>query len=105
MSQFKSMRITIAKMSSVPNAMLSQRDVYVAWNRYSEDPRPVCFCVVFPAMQWVDWIETREDVRRRGYATEMLAAIEKERGEELIAEPATELGQLFCESLRGKNDL
>jgi hypothetical protein len=56
-------------------------------------------------MRWVDWIETREDVRRRGYATEMLAAIEKERGEELIAEPATELGELLCESLRQRNDL
>lgn len=99
MSQFKSLRLTVAKMSAVPNAMLSQRDVYVGWNRYSEDPRPVCFCVVFPGLRWVDWIETREDVRRRGYATEMLAAIEKERGEKLTAEPATELGELFCQSL------
>jgi hypothetical protein len=105
MSQFESTQLTIAKMSAVPNAMLSQRDVYVGWNRYGEDPRPVCTCIVFPEMRWVDWIETREDVRRRGYATEMLAAIEKERGEELIAEPATELGELLCESLRQRNDL
>jgi hypothetical protein len=56
MSQFKSLRLTIAKMSAVPNAMLSQRDVYVGWNRYGEDPRPVCTCIVFPEMRWVDWL-------------------------------------------------
>jgi hypothetical protein len=92
-------------MTAKPSGMLAERVIYVAWDRRSEDPRPVCTCIVFPEMRWVDWIETREDVRRRGYATEMLAAIEKERGEELIAEPATELGELLCESLRQRNDL
>ena len=99
MSQFASKRLTIAKMTAKPSEMLAERSVYVAWDRSVEDPWPVCFCVVFEQFSWVDWIETREDARRRGFATELINAIEHETGEQLELQPVTELGELFCDAM------
>lgn len=50
----------------------------------------------FPA--YLDWIQTSAGYERNGYATELVAAIEKDLGE-IVADGGTDVGELFCASL------
>jgi GNAT superfamily N-acetyltransferase len=64
-----------------PNVGLP-RDLFTAWCRDDDVPRPVCEVVIFvnPYGTYVEWVHVCENYRRQGIATEVLAGIEKRWG-------------------------
>jgi GNAT superfamily N-acetyltransferase len=58
------------------------RDLFTAWYREEDVPRPVCEIVLFvnPYGVYVEWAHVCEKYRRQGIATEVLAGIEKRWG-------------------------
>ena len=71
------------------------RDVYTAWYRNDDVPRPVCVVTLFAS--YVEWIEVTQILRREGIATEVLEGLELKYGL-LNYESASEEGEAFCES-------
>lgn len=77
------------------------RDVYLAFHRVEDIPRPICTVTLWG--NWVEWIETVEDWRRAGIATEMIHGLERHVGV-LEMDSATEAGEAFLQSLEAKGN-
>lgn len=76
-------------------ALGSARDVFTAWFREKDVPRPVCVVTLFG--NFVEWVHVSERFRRQGIASEVLEGIEKEYGV-LHMEGATDAGEAFVEA-------
>jgi hypothetical protein len=87
----------------------SGRDIYLAYERDEYMQAPVCTIVIFPnytirdsAVHRMDWIETHEEWRGCGAATEVLLALQKHIGPILSSGPTTPQGYCFLKSVRGQ---
>lgn len=72
------------------------RDVYIAFHRDEDLPRPVCVVTLFDAtaVNWVEWVEVPTDERRKGIATEVLRGLEQHVGS-LELSGVTDEGEAF----------
>lgn len=80
------------------------RDVFTAWYRDEDVPRPVCEVVLFvhPMGIFVEWVHVCEQYRRQGIATEVLEAITQRWGP-LDMTGATPVGEKFVETFTLRN--
>ncbi len=71
----KRLRVFAARMLS-PTQFNTSRIVYTAWDKTRDLGHPAVVCVVLPRCHLLDasieWIETMEDQRRKGFATELV---------------------------------
>jgi hypothetical protein len=72
------------------------RDVYLAFHRKADVPRPVC--VITLCGNYVEWCETGSEDRRQGIAREVMAGLEKHCGD-LSVEAVTESGEAFVNAV------
>ncbi len=90
-------RIIISETCILP------RRLYVAYHKELDQPEHVVTATVseqvndFPP--YLDWIETNSRCRRKGFATELVKAIEADMGQEIAADGATDEGEAFCDAL------
>jgi len=79
------------------------RDLYTAWHRLEDIPRPLCEVVVWPWKNgnWVEWVHVCQEFRRQGIATEVLDAIKKDLGSVSLS-GATSEGEKLCEKMARK---
>ena len=82
---------------------IGEKDVYLAYRTDDEVAYPVCVCTICRAYgeinwDWVEWIETVEQHRRQGIATELCQGIKRHRGVELEMTGATEAGESFVDA-------
>lgn len=68
------------------------RDVYLAFHRVDNIPRPLCTVTLFG--NYVEWLEVEAGERRKGIATEVMRALELHVGE-LQVDGVTEEGVAF----------
>lgn len=74
------------------------REVYQAWFRDEDVPKPVCVVTVDGGRGYLEWVHVDEQYRRRGIATEVLRAVDDDIGIE-TADGVTEAGVRLVESL------
>lgn len=81
------------------------RDVFTAWYRDEDVPRPVCEIVLFvnPRDIYVDWVHVCEEHRRQGIATEVVTALENKWGK-LTLFGATAAGEKFVAAYSQRNN-
>lgn len=81
------------------------RDVFTAWYRDDDVPRPVCEVVLFvhPHGIYVDWVHVCEEHRRQGIATEVVTALENKWGK-LTLFGATDAGEKFVAAYNAKTN-
>src|SRR4051794_1325061 len=110
-NRFEVFRITCER--GMTGAM--PRDVYLAFFRDEDVPRPVCIVTVWPELplsesdgtlsestgRYVEWCEVSEQFRRDGIATEVLLAIQEFAGP-LDACGATDDGERLMEAIGDK---
>lgn len=77
------------------------RDVFTAWFRDEDVPRPVCVVTLF--CNYVEWIQVCEHYRRRGIATEVLEGIEAIYGV-MSMDGVTDAGEAFVEAYCKSHD-
>lgn len=72
------------------------RDMFTAWYRDEDVPRPVCEVILFvhPHGVFVEWVHVCEEHRRQGIATEVLTALDAKWGP-LTITGATIAGEKF----------
>jgi hypothetical protein len=101
---FQTGRLDVFCVTCTRNPALGvPRDVYLAFHRHQDIPRPVCLCTVWPkcpidGLPYVEWIEVISDDRRSGIATEKLLGIQDFIGP-MIADPVTHAGEKLVEAL------
>jgi hypothetical protein len=77
---FQTQRLDVFCVTCVRNPALGvPRQVYLAFHRHQDIPRPVCVCTVWPkclidGLPYVEWIEVTSNDRRTGIASEVLWA-------------------------------
>jgi hypothetical protein len=110
-NRFEVFRITCER--SLKGAM--PRDVYVAFFRDKDVPRPVCTMTVWPTApvwdtddgraepkgRFVEWCEVTEEFRRQGIATEVLLAVQEFAGP-LDGIGVTDAGEALMEVIGDK---
>jgi GNAT superfamily N-acetyltransferase len=76
------------------------RDLYTAWSRLDDIPRPLCEVTIFHSDMgnYVEWVHVCQQHRRQGIATEVLEALREKIGD-IIVEGTTDEGDGLCESL------
>ena len=70
--------------------------VYLAFWHNLDEAAVVCTATVNHDTligDYLEWIETKEDERRQGVAFELIAAINKHRGKELLIDGVSEAGK------------
>lgn len=98
----KTQRFDIFHHRVVRNPKLGHpREMFTAWYRADDVPRPVCEVILYPNPYgvYVEWVHVCEEHRRYGIATEVMAALEAKFGT-LDMSGATEAGEAFVEAYR-----
>ena len=81
------------------------RTVYHAWLRMDatgEDVAKPIVIITIGFMGMVEWINTDEQFRLRGFATEALRAVDNHLSGNICIDGATDAGDAFCDSYLGK---
>jgi hypothetical protein len=79
------------------------RDVYLAFHRHRDIPRPVCVCTIWPncpidGLPYLEWLEVTCNEQRTGIASEVFLGVQDHIGP-MIADPVTHAGEKLVEAL------
>lgn len=107
---FETARLRVFSAPFAPGEMAKHytapRLLFVAF-RMDEDRPMVCAtalvtpkCPYEPKAAYLDWIEVASEYRREGFGRELYDGIVKCLRRPLLADGGTEVGVLFCDSLR-----
>lgn len=102
---FSTERLDVFRIEAERNEKLGlPRDVYLAFHRHEDIPRPIVACTIFCEFsRYVEWLETEERFRRKGYATEMLRGVENFVGQ-CDCTGVTESGEAFLDAYCAAQD-
>jgi len=77
------------------------KDVYIAFHREEEIPYPLATLTIDG--NWIEWLDVHPHWRRKGYATELVKALES-RGIALEMTGGTDEGEAFVDSICGPDE-